>query len=73
MAIENLFDRASSIMTVVSFITFIGILWWTFITHRNSDFDAAAQLPFADDQADVEARALAQVKADKHKAEARHV
>ena len=57
MAIEKLFDSASSIMTVVSFITFIGILWWTFITHRNSDFDAAAQLPFADDFADAEAQA----------------
>ena len=53
MAIEKLFDSASSIMTVVSFITFIGILWWTFITHRNSDFDAAAQLPFADEWADA--------------------
>ena len=26
MAIENLFDRASSVMTVISFITFIGIM-----------------------------------------------
>ena len=52
MAIENLFDSASSVMTVVSFLTFIGILWWTFISHRNSDFDAAAHLPFADDDAE---------------------
>jgi cytochrome c oxidase cbb3-type subunit 4 len=73
MAIEKLFDSASSIMTVISFITFIGILWWTFITHRNSDFDAAAHLPFADDEADLEAQASAQVKAGKHNAEARHV
>jgi len=28
MAIENLFDSASSVMTVVSFTTFVGILWW---------------------------------------------
>jgi len=51
MAIENLFDSASSVMTVVSFITFIGILWWTFVSRRSSDFDAAARLPFADDDA----------------------
>ena len=51
MAIENLFDSASSVMTVVSLITFIGILWWTFISRRSSDFDAAARLPFADDDA----------------------
>jgi cytochrome c oxidase cbb3-type subunit 4 len=67
MAIEKLFDSASSIMTVVSFITFIGILWWTFITHRNSDFDVAAQLPFADDWAD------AAPDAEVNTTEARHV
>lgn len=49
MGIDNLFDRASSIMTVVSFITFAGILWWTFNGRRRDDFAAAAQLPFADD------------------------
>jgi cytochrome c oxidase cbb3-type subunit 4 len=53
MAIENLFDSASSVMTVVSFTTFLGILWWTFVTRRSSDFDTAAQLPFADDAADI--------------------
>ncbi|MDN2711494.1 cbb3-type cytochrome c oxidase subunit 3 [Janthinobacterium sp. SUN118] len=51
MAIENLFDSASSVMTVVSFTTFVGILWWTF-SRSNSDFDAAARLPFADEALD---------------------
>lgn len=49
MNIADIFDKASSAMTVVSFITFVGILWWTFIRHKGHDFDAAAQLPFADD------------------------
>jgi len=49
MAIENLFDSASSIMTVISFVTFAGIVWWTYVSHKKSDFDAAAQLPFVDD------------------------
>jgi cytochrome c oxidase cbb3-type subunit IV len=49
MAIENFFDSASRIMTVVSFITFAGIVWWTYVSHKKSDFDAAAQLPFVDD------------------------
>ena len=49
MAIENLFDRASSVMTVVSFITFVGILWWAFIANKEADFAMAAQLPFDDD------------------------
>jgi cytochrome c oxidase cbb3-type subunit 4 len=49
MAIDNLFDRASSVMTVISFITFAGILWWAFVRNKEADFAAAAQLPFADD------------------------
>jgi cytochrome c oxidase cbb3-type subunit 4 len=49
MNIAALFDHASSAMTVISFLTFIGILWWTFIRHKDRDFAAAAQLPFADD------------------------
>ena len=52
MAIENLFDRASSVMTVVSFITFIGILWWAFVTNKEDDFAKAAQLPFEDEEND---------------------
>ena len=52
MAIENLFDRASSVMTVVSFITFIGILWWAFVTNKEADFARAAQLPFEDEHPD---------------------
>ena len=50
MAIEHIFDSASSVMTVVSFTTFIGILLWTFVARRGSDFDTAAALPFADDE-----------------------
>lgn len=50
MGIDKLFDSFSSVMTVISFLTFIGILWWTF-SRRNSDFDSAALLPFADDDA----------------------
>jgi cytochrome c oxidase cbb3-type subunit IV len=54
MTIDSLFNDASSVMTVVSLATFIGIVWWTFIRHRSADFDAAAQLPFADDDADMQ-------------------
>lgn len=42
---------ASSVMTVISLITFIGILWWTFITKRRADFTEAEQIPFADEEA----------------------
>jgi cytochrome c oxidase cbb3-type subunit IV len=49
MAIEQVFDSASSAMTVISFMTFLGILLWTFAVKRRTDFDAAAALPFADE------------------------
>jgi len=43
-------DFASSVMTVISLATFIGILWWTFVTKRRTDFTDAEQIPFADEQ-----------------------
>ena len=49
MAIERILTDASSAMTVISLITFIGILWWAFSSRRKNDFEQAAQLPFADD------------------------
>lgn len=49
MTFEELIFDARSLITVVSFITFIGIVWWTYIAHRGADFDAAANLPFADE------------------------
>ncbi|MFN3791792.1 cbb3-type cytochrome oxidase subunit 3 [Massilia sp.] len=48
----HILDDASSVMTVVSFVTFLGIVAWTYVLRRNSDFDRAAQLPFMDDAAD---------------------
>jgi cytochrome c oxidase cbb3-type subunit IV len=53
---SNLFDNASSVMTVLSFLTFVGIILWTFVAHSNDDFAQAAALPFADDAADQEVR-----------------
>ncbi len=49
MALQQIFDKASSIMTLISFITFLGILLWTFALKRNADFAAQAALPFADE------------------------
>ena len=65
MAIENLFDSASSVMTVVSFTTFVGILWWTF-RRSNRDFDVAANLPFADETLDYPAEAVKAQEERKH-------
>ena len=46
---EHIFDNASSIMTLISFLTFIGILVWTFALRSNADFATQAALPFADE------------------------
>ncbi len=49
---NELFD-VRSVVTVISFITFIGIVWWAYSGRRKAAFDEAAYLPFADaDQAD---------------------
>jgi cytochrome c oxidase cbb3-type subunit 4 len=56
MAIDTLFDSASSVMTLVSFITFCGILLWTFALRKNADFATQAALPFADEHAEESGR-----------------
>ena len=35
--------------TVITFAAFIGIVFWAMAGRRRADFDAAAQLPLADD------------------------
>ena len=52
MELQHVFDQASSIMTLISFLTFVGILLWTFAYKRNADFDKQAALPFADEPMD---------------------
>lgn len=49
MALQQIFDDASSVMTLISFLTFLGIVGWTYVLRRSSDFDKAALLPFADE------------------------
>jgi cytochrome c oxidase cbb3-type subunit 4 len=49
MALEQFFNDASSVITVVSLLTFIGIMWWAYSPRRKADFAAAANLPFADE------------------------
>lgn len=51
MQTQQLLDDAGSVMTVISFATFMGIVGWTYLLHSRRDFDAAARLPFADDGA----------------------
>lgn len=39
-----------SIVTVVFFITFVGVVIWAWNGKRKAEFDAAANLPFADEE-----------------------
>ena len=70
MAILNSLTDASSAMTVISLITFLGILWWTFGVKRSVDFDVAARLPFADENYDAVAPQISQ--RDSHDSEKHH-
>jgi cytochrome c oxidase cbb3-type subunit 4 len=37
-----------SVITVLAFVTFIGIIWWAWHRKSKRGFDEAARLPFAD-------------------------
>jgi len=54
MNIDYLITDARSLITVLSFLSFIGIVWWAYSARRSADFEAAANLPFADEQ-DIQA------------------
>jgi len=43
---ENFFSNASNVMTVISFVTFLCIIWWA----ASNSWDEASQLPFADEE-----------------------
>jgi len=50
MTIDNWLMDTRSLFTVISFATFVGIMLWAWSARRKADFDAAAQLPFADEE-----------------------
>ncbi len=49
MSVETLIMDARNIVTVLSFLSFIGIVWWAYSARRSADFETAANLPFADE------------------------
>ena len=38
-----------AVVTLASFVTFIGIVWWAWSKRLNADFAEAAKLPFVQD------------------------
>ena len=43
----ELYSTLSSIFTVLSFMLFVGIVWWAWSGRRRAAFAAAANAPFA--------------------------
>lgn len=39
-----------SVVTVIAFVLFVGILIWAYLPSRKSQFDEAAELPFRSEQ-----------------------
>jgi cytochrome c oxidase cbb3-type subunit 4 len=42
-----------SVMTLVAFLTFIGIIAWAWSGQRKADFDEAARLPFDNEDGEL--------------------
>jgi len=46
---DNLLFDARNVITVLSFLSFLGIVFWAYSASRKSGFEEAANLPFADE------------------------
>ncbi|WP_043528076.1 cbb3-type cytochrome oxidase subunit 3 [Litchfieldella xinjiangensis] len=44
------------ILTLLLLIGFLGIAWWAYSKRRKTDFEEAANLPFADDDDELQNR-----------------
>jgi cytochrome c oxidase cbb3-type subunit 4 len=49
-------DSLRSVITVLAFVAFVGIVIWAYSTRRMRDFERAESLPFVDDELDGAAR-----------------
>ena len=38
-----------SLFTVLSFLAFVGIVWWAYSSRRKEGYEAAARIPLEDD------------------------
>ena len=45
----NTINLIRTVVTVASFVIFLGLMAWAWSKRRAPDFEQAAQLPFADD------------------------
>ena len=54
------------IVTAVSFIAFIGVVFWAYSNKQKKRFDDAANLPFLDDDEGVSSTALKAKQGEHH-------
>jgi cytochrome c oxidase cbb3-type subunit 4 len=47
----DLINDVRAAMTVITFLVFLGIVWFAYSRRNRARFDEAARLPFADDAA----------------------
>ncbi len=52
MALDQFFNNASIVMTVVSLITFLGILFWVYVLKGKGDYERDANMVFDEDDQD---------------------
>lgn len=57
MNFDNFIFDARNVITLLSFLSFVGIVFWAYSNKRKENFDEAASLPFADDMDSVGANA----------------
>ncbi len=50
MDLLSMISDARSVVTLISMMTFIGIVVWAYSARRKQDFEEAAMLPFADEE-----------------------
>ena len=58
-------DDLRVVLTVVSFLVFVGIAVWAFSRRRKSDFDEAARLPFTGKDFDARAESSSNKENDR--------
>jgi len=58
----DIINDLRSIVTVLAFLSFLGIVAWAWSGRRRAAFEEAARLPFTEDDAPVEAGASKQGK-----------
>jgi len=53
MSMDDFVIDARGVITVLSLVSFLGIVFWAYSRRRADAFEEAANLPFADEEEDI--------------------